>query len=71
MIKYYKLTGSHIRTNKILYAEMFQLFGDGPRKSLSIPRYILVNEKGEIVEKDALRPSDKEKLYTQIALHIK
>ncbi len=31
-----------------------------------LPAYLIVNEKGEIVEKNAFRPSDTEKLYSQI-----
>lgn len=39
--------------------------------SFLIPRYLLFDEKGELVLKDALRPSDKEELYAQILGKLK
>jgi thiol-disulfide isomerase/thioredoxin len=68
MIKYFKLSGFHIRANESLYKEIIAMFGMGT--SIAIPRYVLVNEKGDIVEKNALRPSSKEQLYNQIASHL-
>lgn len=68
MIKYFNLPGFHIRTSEQLRNDLKSIFwgGDG----YAIPRYVLVNEKGEVVEKDALRPSDKDDLYRQISSHI-
>jgi len=66
MIKYYKLSGYHARTNKT--------FSDDVFKTLNlkyIPRYMYVNEKGEIISQETARPSDKEKLYSEIASYLK
>jgi len=61
----YNLTGYHIRmvTNEFR-SELVAYEID------KIPRYMIVNEKGEIVELDALRPSSQEKLYAQIKKQI-
>ena len=66
MIKYYKLSGYHVRTNKT--------FSDDVFKTLNlkyIPRYMYVNEKGEIISQETARPSDKENLYSEIASYLK
>lgn len=66
MIKYYKLSGYHVRTNKALSDDVF--------KTLNlkyIPRYMYVNEKGEIISQETARPSDKEKLYNEITSYLK
>lgn len=63
MIKYYGLSGTHIRAADALKQDLLNLFWDG--KSYSIPRYLIVKD-GVVVEKSALRPSDGQKLYDQI-----
>lgn len=68
MIKYYNLEGSHVRTNKALLQDMLNKFWDG--KGYAIPRYLLV-KNGKVLNSNMLRPSDKEKLYSQIETLIK
>lgn len=68
MIKYYGLSGYHVRTNDALRKDLMNIFWDG--KGYAIPRYVLVDAQGKIVEKKALQPSDKEKLYQQISKHL-
>ncbi|MFT3825353.1 MAG: TlpA disulfide reductase family protein [Chitinophagaceae bacterium] len=68
MIKYYGLSGYHVRTSDALRKDLMNIFWDG--KGYSIPRYVLVNAKGEIVVKNAKRPSDEQALYNQIESHI-
>lgn len=63
MIKYYNLSGTHIRAADALKKDLMNLFWDG--KSYSIPRYLIVKD-GAVVEKSALRPGDGQKLYDQI-----
>lgn len=70
MIKYYKLSGYHIRTGKTLRSDISKLFWPQFDGGYTIPRYVLINAKGEIVEKEAFRPSDKQKLYQQIGSHL-
>ncbi len=67
MIKYYKLSGSHIRTNDLLQKDLINKLWDG--KGYSIPRYLILKD-GKLVVPDALRPSDKNKLYEQIANYL-
>lgn len=67
MIKYYKLSGKHIRVNKSLREDLMKNFWDG--KSYTIPRYVII-KGGEVVEREALHPSDKEELYKQISKYL-
>jgi len=61
-IRSYNLKGSHLRLTDELKADMIQKDGFIP----SIPQYLILNEKGEVVEKNAFRPSDKEILFAQV-----
>jgi thiol-disulfide isomerase/thioredoxin len=64
MIKYYNLAGYHIRVNKELYADL------DTRLDLSfVPRYILVDENGTIIEKYASFPSQLKELEKQLSTH--
>ncbi|WP_343523395.1 TlpA disulfide reductase family protein [Pedobacter sp.] len=67
MIKYYKLSGNHIRTNNALQKDLIDKLWEG--KGYAIPRYLIIKD-GKLVVKDALRPSDKEKLYAQIGKYL-
>ena len=67
MIKYYKLSGNHIRTNGMLQKDLINKIWDG--KGYSIPRYLILKD-GKLVVPDALRPSDKTKLYDQISSYL-
>lgn len=67
MIKYYNLGGNHIRTNDLLQKDLIAKLWDG--KGYSIPRYLIIKD-GKVVVPDALRPSDKTKLYDQIAMYL-
>lgn len=67
MIKYYKLSGKHIRTNAALQQDLINKLWGG--KGYAIPRYLILKD-GKLVEPKALRPSDKTKLYEQIATHL-
>lgn len=67
MIKFYKLAGHHIRTNDALLKDLINKLWDG--KGYAIPRYLILKD-GKLVVADALRPSDKGKLYEQIASYL-
>jgi len=62
MIKYYDLKGYHIRANEELKKDLTEIIGGRS----GIPRYFLVDESGNIVNKMAEPPSRIEKLYKQI-----
>jgi thiol-disulfide isomerase/thioredoxin len=62
MIKYYDLKGFHIRANEELNKNLTEIIGG----RYGIPRYFLVDESGNIVNKLAEPPSRIEKLQKQI-----
>ncbi len=61
-IKGYNLDGYHLIMNDKLEASLEGLVGE----IYGIPRYILVNEDGVVVEPDAYKPSDTDLLKEQI-----
>ena len=61
MIKYYDLKGYHARANKALKLSIKEKLG-----SFGIPRYLLIDESGNIVNDNAARPSQLSKLEDQI-----
>lgn len=67
MIKFYKLSGTHVRTNPALQKDLVSILWAG--KGYAIPRYLILKD-GKVVVPDAFRPSDKEKLYQQIDLYL-
>lgn len=60
----YDLKGYHIIANKALQTDIKNLVYKN--EPLSIPRYILVGKKGEIIDNDAPRPSDKTRLLKEL-----
>lgn len=67
MIKYYGLAGYHVRTTDNLRNDLIKRFWGG--KGYSIPRYVIIKD-GAVVVENAQRPSDKQKLYDQIAKYL-
>jgi thiol-disulfide isomerase/thioredoxin len=60
MIKFYNLEGLHVRANKYLAKEINKM-------GVSyIPRYYLVDENGNIIEKNAKKPSNLKALEKQL-----
>jgi peroxiredoxin len=60
-IREQNLQGSHCRVNDSLLNELIEIGFEG-----FLPVYLIVNKDGEVVEKNAFRPSQTEKLYSQI-----
>ena len=60
MIKFYDLTGYHIRANKMLSESLFKM---GIK---FIPRYFLVDENGEVTLKKVRKPSQLKALEEQL-----
>jgi len=71
-IKYHQLTGTHIRVNAALSLDLMKRFDKNAETPyISIPWYILVDEKGNIIEEHAKRPSQLvsgEKLFVDLEL---
>lgn len=60
MIKILQITGKHYRTSKAVRKEYNDLFD-----VKYIPRYVIIDKEGNIVDDNAKRPSDKE-VYSEI-----
>jgi thiol-disulfide isomerase/thioredoxin len=57
-IKFYELSGSHLRANKELAMDLYKRFDKNAETPyMSIPWYMLVDEKGNIIEEHAKEPS--------------
>lgn len=69
-IKKYNLTGFHIRLTEELKNSLYETVNTN-NSAFSLPRYIVVGKKGEIVEGNAMYPGKKEKLYEQIKLKFR
>lgn len=65
-IKYYDLKGLHLRAN-MDFKEDFIKKHSPNGSNLLIPQYLLINEKGEFISKDAPRPSNRLKLAKFLA----
>jgi len=57
MIIYYELDGYHVRANNLLKENLRETIG-----TLAIPRYLIIDENGKMINYDAPRPSNLEKL---------
>ncbi|MFA8300293.1 MAG: TlpA family protein disulfide reductase [Hyphomicrobiales bacterium] len=55
MIFHNDLKGIHLRVNQKFSQDLFDKFGWG--QGIGMPRYMFINENGEIVNKEAYRPS--------------
>ena len=56
------LEGYHLRVSKTLYNDIHNKIYNG--NQFFVPRYILINSKGEIIDNDMPRPSCNEILYS-------
>lgn len=66
-IKYHNLIGYHLHANSTLVGSLKHSIPDFG----SIPRYVIVNENGEVVDFDAKRPSEGEELLEQLTKKLK
>lgn len=58
-----RLTGYHFLSNDALITDIRRISGyPNPKSSMPIPHYIYMDEQGNIIEKNAPRPSETEKL---------
>lgn len=61
----YTLIGTHLKVNESLINELIDLGYNN-----TLPTYIIVNYEGKIVNINAARPSEKEKLFNQIRTEL-
>jgi len=64
MIKYFKLPGIHLRANDNLREDLQKQLEKN--HVFSIPHYLIIDKNGAIVNRDAERPSNLDKLRKQI-----
>ena len=64
MIKYYHLTGNHVRANKEFTDDLRKIMG-----RFGIPRYLIIDENGKIINDNAKRPSEIKELEKQLLLN--
>ncbi len=69
IIKFYSLEGDHYLVNKELLESIQVAINNG--KSFPIPRYLIIDARGHLVEKDAYRPSTEQLLIKQLKEHLK
>ncbi len=62
-IKYNRLERYHVLANDVLIKDMWQFLGG---MQGAIPRYALINKEGKMMNNDAARPRQTEKLSEQI-----
>lgn len=65
-IIYHNLKGNHLRLNDSLKKDLTQKKIFIPR----IPQYIIISKSGKVLENNAFRPSDGQKLYDQLRENI-
>jgi len=65
----FKLYGKHLLLNKKLFEDIIdKIYGGSTR--YSIPRYLIINKKSQIVENNAKRPSSGEALMDQLKIYL-
>ncbi|MCZ4408537.1 TlpA disulfide reductase family protein [Cryomorphaceae bacterium 1068] len=69
IIRFYSLEGDHYMVNKQLLESMQSELNNG--KSFAIPRYLVIDPSGQILERDAYRPSFEKSLIDQLKQHLK
>ncbi|MBS1917693.1 MAG: redoxin family protein [Bacteroidetes bacterium] len=62
------LTGVHIVANKNLIVDITEKIYKNKARSYTIPRFLIVDENGKIVNSDASRPSSYDKLFSELKL---
>lgn len=65
LIKYFKLSGLHVRAADELRKDLSRTLGKD--NIMSIPRYLIIDKNGTIINNDAARPSDSIHLSRQIS----
>lgn len=70
MARYLKLKGYNLRANNNpLFYSLLRMFGI-TNNNILIPRYAIINKKGEVVDKNAPRPSEGMKLYSELEKYL-
>lgn len=70
-VSFYDLSGHHIRANEAFMADLRKNYSNDGKGTLTLPRYMIVDKTGKVVVKNANRPSDGEKLFSQLNHYLK
>jgi thiol-disulfide isomerase/thioredoxin len=65
-IKKYKVEGNHVFLNWTAYDKLYRRLVADNKARITMPRYVVIDSKGNVAVKDAARPADKSKLFAQI-----
>ena len=68
MVNFYGLKGINMRISQDLNWKIWGMIHD--EKWSSIPRYLIVDREGNMIVKDAARPSEGQKLYDQLTRYL-
>ena len=68
MVNFYGLEGVNMRISQELFWKIWKdMLGSN---TAAIPRYIIVDKEGNMIVKEAARPSEGQKLYDQLASYL-
>lgn len=70
-IEKYEVEGFHVFLNDDQYNRVFRNSIQNDTATIVMPRYLIVDKKGEVVVTDAKRPSDKDSLFAQLDKYLK
>ncbi len=62
------LTGYHLLANFSLRDELIDIYGDG--SNLAVPRYLIFDKNGELVDGNAKQPSQNENLFKDLMRYV-
>lgn len=70
-IEKYDIEGTHLFLDDDQYDKLYKQCVHNNKAVVYMPRYVILNKKGEIVITDAKRPSDSNSLYAQLDKFLK
>lgn len=71
VIRFYKVSGTHMRANALLQNSLSKIIWNRPGGGFSVPRYVLLDANGNILNAKMLKPSDGSELFNQIQSFLK
>lgn len=70
MAKDMRLNSFNIRMTRDKYIDTAEFIGEDPSVGFGIPRYFIIDKNGNLVNADAPRPSDRDKLYKELSKYL-